>query len=68
MRLTRAREVWIHAIDLGAGVTFDDLPPAFIAALLTDVVRKRAGSGEGPGLAAWLTGRAPEPPQLGAWL
>ena len=64
----RAREVWIHAIDLGAGVTFDDLPPAFVADLLADVVRKRAGGGEGPGLAAWLTGRTPQPPQLGAWL
>jgi hypothetical protein len=28
----------------------------FTAALLADIVRKRAGSGEGPELAAWLTG------------
>ena len=39
----RAREVCIHAVDLGAGVTFGDLPPDFVAALLADVVRKRAG-------------------------
>ena len=64
----RAKEVCIHAVDLGAGVTFGDLPPDFVAALLADVVRKRAGAGEGPELAAWLTGRAPDAPKLAAWL
>ena len=64
----RAREVCIHAVDLGAGVTFGDLPADFVAALLADVVRKRAGAGEGPELAAWLTGRAPAAPKLAAWL
>jgi maleylpyruvate isomerase len=64
----RAREVCIHAVDLGAGITFGDLPADFTAALLTDVVRKRAGAGEGPELAAWLTGRAPAAPKLAAWL
>jgi maleylpyruvate isomerase len=64
----RAREVCIHAVDLGGGLTFGDLPADFVAALLADVVRKRAGAGEGAQLAAWLTGRAPDAPKLGAWL
>jgi maleylpyruvate isomerase len=64
----RAREVCIHAVDLGAGVTFGDLPRDFVVALLTDVVRKRAAGGDGPELAAWLTGRALDAPKLPAWL
>ena len=39
----RAREVCVHAVDLGAGITFGDLPADFTAALLANVVRKRAG-------------------------
>ena len=64
----RAREVMVHALDLGTGLTFHDLPGDFTAALLADVVGKRAAAGEGPDLAAWLTGRASQPPQLGRWL
>lgn len=64
----RTREVAVHAIDLGAGLTFADLPADLTAALLADVVRKRAAAGEGPALAAWLTGRAPAAPSLGPWL
>ena len=64
----RAREVMIHAVDLRAGVTFADLPGDFTSALLVDVVRKRTAGGEGPALAAWLTGRSPGPPDLGPWL
>jgi maleylpyruvate isomerase len=65
----RAREVMVHAVDLGAGLTFADLPADFTAELLADVVRKRAAAGEGPALAAWLTGRAvTTPPELGPWL
>jgi maleylpyruvate isomerase len=64
----RAREVMIHAVDLGTGVTFDDLPVDFTRALLADVVGKRAATGEGPELAAWLTGRASRAPELGPWL
>jgi maleylpyruvate isomerase len=64
----RAREVCIHAIDLAGRVTFGDLPADFIAALLIDVIRKHAGSGEGPELAARLTGRVPDAPTLAAWL
>ena len=64
----RSREVAVHAVDLDAGVTFDDLAPDLIEALLVDVVTRRASVGEGPALAAWLTGRAGTPPQLGRWL
>lgn len=34
----RGREVWVHAVDLDAGVGFDDLPPDFCAALVDDVL------------------------------
>jgi maleylpyruvate isomerase len=33
----RAREVWIHAVDLDAGASFADLPRPMLHALLTDV-------------------------------
>jgi maleylpyruvate isomerase len=68
IRWLRVREVAVHAVDLEAGVGFDDLPADLLEALLVDVVRKRAHGGEGPVLGAWLTGRSPEPPSLGRWL
>jgi uncharacterized protein (TIGR03083 family) len=64
----RARELAVHAVDLDAGVAFGDLPDDLVVRLLTDVVTTRATSGEGPALAAWLTGRSAEPPTLGPWL
>nr|WP_217168604.1 maleylpyruvate isomerase family mycothiol-dependent enzyme [Streptomyces sp. AC512_CC834] len=45
----RSREVCVHAVDLGTGVSFADLPPRFLAALCEDVVAKRA-AGPGPAL------------------
>jgi maleylpyruvate isomerase len=33
----RVREVWIHAVDLDAGITFNDLPPTLVDALLDDL-------------------------------
>ncbi|HEX6313015.1 MAG TPA: maleylpyruvate isomerase family mycothiol-dependent enzyme [Acidimicrobiia bacterium] len=33
----RAREVWVHAVDLDAGASFADLPPSFVEAFLTEV-------------------------------
>jgi maleylpyruvate isomerase len=33
----RIREVWLHAVDLGAGATVDDLPAAVVDLLLDDV-------------------------------
>lgn len=35
----RSREVWIHAVDLGNGGSFDEFPPEFVDALLVDVAR-----------------------------
>lgn len=69
----RLREVWIHAVDLDAGATFEDLPEAIAAALLGDVradlaarnvadladLTRRAGSDAQ--LLGWLTGRAAAP-------
>ena len=46
----RAREIYIHAIDLAAGTTFADLPPDFLAALLDDVTVRRSTMGGGPAL------------------
>lgn len=41
----RAREVMVHAVDLGAGVGFADLPADFLAALLDDITAKRSAAG-----------------------
>lgn len=71
----RSREVMVHAVDLGLGVTFADLPADFLEALCADVVAKRGEVPlvEGPlaERAAWLTGRPHRlagAPELGAWL
>ncbi|MEV0998159.1 maleylpyruvate isomerase family mycothiol-dependent enzyme [Nonomuraea sp. NPDC050202] len=52
----RAREVMVHAVDLGAGVGFGDLPADFLAALIDDITAKRSGAGDGPALALTATG------------
>jgi maleylpyruvate isomerase len=64
----RFREVAVHAIDLGTGVTFADLPPDAVAKLVDEIVSNRLGAGEAPALAAWLTGRADAGSALGPWL
>ncbi|MFH8658165.1 maleylpyruvate isomerase family mycothiol-dependent enzyme [Streptomyces afghaniensis] len=33
----RVREVWVHAVDLDTGTSFDDVPPEVCAALVDDV-------------------------------
>lgn len=61
----RAREVYVHAVDLGTGITFADLPEDYLLALQEDVTTKRASVGEripelrGPlaDITAYLTGR-----------
>jgi maleylpyruvate isomerase len=65
----RCRELGVHAVDLGAGVTFADLPEEFLAALVQDVIVKRTADGELAMIAVWLTGRAPTKEEsIGAWL
>jgi len=71
----RAREACVHAVDLGAGLGFADLPEAFLAALVADITDKRGEipdvRGPLPEVAAWLAGRPhslPDAPALGPWL
>lgn len=64
----RARETWVHAVDLRTGLTFTDLPEDFLTALAADALRKHAASGQAAGLAAWLTGRADAAPEPAPWL
>jgi maleylpyruvate isomerase len=80
----RAREVMVHAVDLDAELSFEDLPSAFLEALVVDVLVKRGPDADvaGPlaGRAAYLTGRADAAtagvsaldggpaPELGPWL
>jgi maleylpyruvate isomerase len=51
----RAREVYIHAVDLAAGVSFTDLPPSFLTALLDDVAARRSAVGTSPALSLTAT-------------
>ena len=44
----RAREVMVHAVDLGTGTTFADLPSDFLEALAADMVAKRSATGGRP--------------------
>ncbi|WP_344290690.1 maleylpyruvate isomerase family mycothiol-dependent enzyme [Streptomyces synnematoformans] len=44
----RAREVWIHAVDLGNGGTFHDLPSAMLDRLADDVLAAWRRRGESP--------------------
>ncbi|MEU0314814.1 maleylpyruvate isomerase family mycothiol-dependent enzyme [Nocardioides sp. NPDC006273] len=75
----RAREVFVHAVDLGVGITFADLPDDFLFALADEIRTKRALSdddlrgvtGTLPEVAAWLAGRPHglvDAPELGPWL
>jgi uncharacterized protein (TIGR03083 family) len=41
----RSREVFVHAVDLGTGVTFADLPERFLAELRADIRAKRGADG-----------------------
>ncbi|MCM1972426.1 maleylpyruvate isomerase N-terminal domain-containing protein [Streptomyces sp. G1] len=72
----RAREVCVHAVDLGTGVvTFADLPKGFLVALVAEIRDRRAlpelPDGPLPEVAAWLAGRPhtlTDAPELGPWL
>jgi maleylpyruvate isomerase len=52
----RVREVYVHAVDLGAGTGFADLPPAFLTVLLDDVAARRSSAGTGPALSLTAAG------------
>ncbi|MEU6134901.1 maleylpyruvate isomerase family mycothiol-dependent enzyme [Nocardioides sp. NPDC047086] len=75
----RAREVFVHAVDLGAGITFADLPDDLLLALADEIRTKRGLSdddlrgveGSLPDVTAWLAGRPHAlagAPELGPWL
>jgi maleylpyruvate isomerase len=51
----RAREVYVHAVDLDAGTAWADLPAQFLAALLDDVAARRSAKGDGPALTCAAT-------------
>ncbi|MFF2727446.1 maleylpyruvate isomerase N-terminal domain-containing protein [Streptomyces sp. NPDC058008] len=71
----RSREVCVHAVDLGTGVSFADLPPGFLTALTDEISTGRRldelPEGPPPEIAAWLAGRPHtlvDAPPLGPWL
>ena len=51
----RDREVYVHAVDLGAGTRWADLPAEFLTLLLDDVTVRRSSKGGGPALAVAAT-------------
>jgi maleylpyruvate isomerase len=53
----RGREVWVHAVDLGAGATFEDVDPDVGALLLHEAVNRLAESEDCP--AALLVSSGP---------
>jgi maleylpyruvate isomerase len=79
----RSREVMVHAVDLEVGLTFPDLPEAFLVALSADIIVKRGAQnvpevrGSTGAVTAYLAGRpSPDvttpdgelPEQLPPWL
>lgn len=71
----RAREVCVHAVDLGTGLTFADLTDEFLTALVMDIQAKRGlvevPGGPLPEVAAYLAGRSHslvDVPDIGPWL
>ncbi|MFP7665269.1 MAG: maleylpyruvate isomerase family mycothiol-dependent enzyme [Corynebacterium pyruviciproducens] len=46
----RAREVWIHAVDLGKTARFSAMPDVFLRSLLPDIVGKWYSKGVGEGI------------------
>ncbi|AGG67953.1 maleylpyruvate isomerase family mycothiol-dependent enzyme [Corynebacterium callunae] len=46
----RSREVWIHAVDLGAVASFGNIPTVILETLAAEITQKWAGQGVGEGL------------------
>jgi maleylpyruvate isomerase len=53
----RCREVWVHAVDLDAGVGFTDVPDAVLTALIDDVFGMWERRGQVPGVTVFSEGR-----------
>jgi len=80
----RAREMWIHAVDLDAGASFADMPGPMVNALLVDACEAMSRKPECPvlrlvdGERTWYVGESPDggtavvmtgpAPELAAWL
>lgn len=71
----RARETYIHAVDLACGVGFADLPGDVVQRLCEELRMQRGvdelPAGPAAEVAAWLTGRPhslADAPELGPWL
>ena len=58
----RAREVMVHAVDLGIGVTFEDLPSDFLVALCDDIAAKRSAAAGSPSAGPALAVEATDTP------
>ncbi|MBU3067793.1 maleylpyruvate isomerase family mycothiol-dependent enzyme [Nocardia sp. NEAU-G5] len=55
----RAREVWIHAVDLGNGGRFADFPDIVLDGVLADVVAMWRARDRGAGVSLCVDGRPP---------
>lgn len=53
----RCREVWVHTVDLGSGVSFDRFPAALLDALIDDITATRQRTGQPPALLVTPTDR-----------
>jgi maleylpyruvate isomerase len=51
----RSREVMVHAVDLGAGTGFADLPGGFLTALVDDIIGTRTVDATGPSVTLTAT-------------
>lgn len=62
----RTREVWIHAVDLGNGAEFGDIPDVVLESLLTDIVDNWRRTDLGAGLTLIVEGHQPVAVQEGS--
>ena len=55
----RTKEVWVHAVDLDGGASFDDIPQSVLSRLLGDITALWKTRGEGAGLLLRTVGNEP---------